>query len=803
MGDDGPRPDDTRRMRLLRWAALGAVEGLALSMVLGARTAAGIDLVHVAGVFATAGIVLGIGLFRRGAPLPASAGRVEPWLFIAVGVAVLALSAGGDHGAGPGWSTLLALAPYPVLLTALVRLLSGRVPGRVPDVLVQAGLISTLFCLALWALVAAGGQIRAAPAGGWWALWVVLPALDMVLLTITVRLLLIPGERLFVYRGLLLAVLYLLGSHVVGALGAAGGWDGAPQTAQALFAGSLGFWAMGALHPSSRRLFEPSTGEPASFSTTHLILIEMGMLTAPVVIGAQAQRPGLVPPVVAVAAMVVSGVLAAYAGSLLWQRSTIERQAQSDELTGLPNRTLFFDRLSRSLAHARRNDLSVVVMFVDLDRFKQINDSFGHAAGDVLLRSVAGRLQSCVRTEDTVARFGGDEFALLLPHVSGIDGAVRVAERVLASFTGPVALPNGEVVVTPSVGISVFPQDGADAEALIDGADAAMYRAKEQGRNTYEIFSPALRARAQERLAVETALHHALARGELVLHYQPKVDLATGAVTGAEALVRWQHPEKGLLYPGDFVPVAEQSGQIVALGEYVLAAAAEQQVAWQAEGLPPLTISVNVSARQLHGGLVDYVAAVLRHTGLVPQCLELELTESALLENIDSTVQELGELRKMGLGLSIDDFGTGYSGLSYLSRLPLHTLKIDKSFVDSIGGAGTPIVDAVIALGHSLQLTVIAEGVETHDQLAYLTRQGCDEIQGYLFSKPVPADAFEALVRSHRPGGPGRLPVPLRSVPAFDRGDHTNRSQIGSEGPGSEGPEREDGAAAPPRRSAL
>jgi diguanylate cyclase (GGDEF)-like protein len=759
-----PWRDEARWAPIVRRVTFGCAAAIPLAAVLGRRGLFGIGLVHVAGLLAFAGILVGVALHRRNATLPTSAGRVEPWLLIAAGVAILAATAAGTGAGGPsGAREILALAGYPLLVMGMLRLLSGRLPGRDADVLVQAALVATIFGLGLWA-IGAPERLHPLVSIGTSVASVALPAFDLVLLTIAVRLLLVPGERIFAYRGATLAIAYLFGAHAAAALGAMSGWGPSADIVRVLLVCSFSFWALAALDPSMRRLFEPLTGDPPSFSPGHFILIEMGMLTAPVVIGVQAGRHAPIPAATAIAASLLSCVLAAYLGNLLWHRGAIERQAHHDELTGLPNRTLFADRLSRALAHARRNDISVAVMFVDLDRFKEVNDSFGHAAGDELLRQVAGRLQSCMREEDTVARLGGDEFALLMPHISGIEGAVKVAERLLAAFTKPITLAEQQVMVSGSVGISLFPQDGTEAQDLIEGADAAMYRAKEQGRNTYEIYSPALRTQAHERLAVESALHKALANDELILHYQPKVDLRTGAIIGAEALVRWNHPEKGLLFPGHFVPVAEQSGQVVALGEFVIAAACEQLKQWRSEGLPWFTVAVNVSARQLRHGLVDYVAAALRSTGLEPGSLELELTESAALESVDVTVQELSELRAMGVGCSIDDFGTGYSGLSYLSRLPIDGLKIDKSFVDAITSAGDTIVDAVIALGHSLHLKVIAEGVETADQLAYLARRGCDQIQGYLFSKPIPADDFARLVRSHRAGGPGHLPLETNSA---------------------------------------
>ncbi len=699
---------------------------------------------HVVGLLAVAGILVGVRLHRR----PPAGGRLDPWLLIAAGVAVQALSragAGQPGRTGPPWLALVALTSYPLLAAGLVRLVNSRLPDRSADVLVQAGLAATLFGLLLWTAIAPERHPAGVPTLVA-VLSIALPALDLLLLTVAMRLLFLPGERFFAYRAVALATGYLLGAHTADAMRTVSDWHFSVDIVSVLLVCSFVFWTLAALDPSRREVLEPFTGDPPAFSSGHFVVLQMAMLAAPTVIVVQQQRQARIPVATALGLIVLSLVLAAYLGSLLWQRSAIERRAHHDGLTGLPNRELFADRLNRALAHARRNDLPVAVMFVDLDRFKAVNDSFGHSAGDEVLRQAAARLLSCVREEDTVARLGGDEFALLMPHISGIDGGVRVAERVLAAFGAPMVVAEGQVMITPSIGISLYPQDGADIDHLIEGADAAMYRAKDRGRNTYEIFSPALRTQAHERLALEAALHHALEHDELILHYQPKVDLRTGAITGAEALVRWNHPERGLLFPGDFIPAAEQSGQVVALGEFVIAAACEQLQAWRAQGLPPLSVSVNISARQLRHGLVEYVAGALRLTGLDPRCVELELTESAALESFDLTVAELQALRALGVACSIDDFGTGYSSLAYLSRLPVDGLKIDKSFIHAMSGAADPIVTAIVALGQSLGLKITAEGVETADQLRYLIERGCDEVQGYLFSRPVPAPEFVRML---------------------------------------------------------
>jgi diguanylate cyclase (GGDEF)-like protein len=730
------------------WAR-GAVLTAGLVVAVGFHALFGLGLIPAAGIPATAIMAAGLFLHRRARPAGAPTGW-DPCLLLTIGAGALALtSAGilsGRDGTGAGLAPL-ALGAYLPLIIGLLRLQSARLPEREADVLVEAGLVATMFALVVWVL-ATPARLRLDIPLGTAEMSVALAALDLLLLTLAIRLLLLPGERIFVYRGTALGLSFLFGAHAAAALALFNDRPVSGGVVPALVVVAFALLAVSAVDPSARRLYEPLLGEPARFSAAHLVLIELGMLAPSAVIAFHAARRAAIPPAPAVGAGVASMVLAAYLGNLLLQRSVIERRAEHDGLTGLPNRMLFRDRLGRALAHARRNDLPVAVMFVDLDRFKEVNDRLGHAAGDELLRHAAARMRSCLRDEDTVARLGGDEFGLLLPHISGIDGAVQVARRIVDAFGEPVELAGQPVVVSPSVGISLFPQDGDDAEAILEGADAAMYRAKERGRNTFEIFSPALRSAALERLVLEAALRRAIEVGELVLHYQPKVDLRTGRITGAEALVRWNHPERGLLQPGAFVPLAEQTGLVVPLGEFVIAAACEQVAAWRAEGLPDLTVAVNVSACQLRQGLADYVARAVRLAGIPGRALELELTESALLESLEVTVEQIQQIRALGVTCSIDDFGTGYCGLSYLNRLPIDALKIDRSFITELSGGSDTIVTAVIALGHGLGLKVIAEGVETADQLAYLASRDCDEMQGYLFSRPVPADDFAALVRS-------------------------------------------------------
>ncbi|AKU12144.1 response regulator receiver modulated diguanylate cyclase/phosphodiesterase with PAS/PAC sensor(s) [Azoarcus sp. CIB] len=429
----------------------------------------------------------------------------------------------------------------------------------------------------------------------------------------------------------------------------------------------------------------------------------------------------------------------------------MSHQAHHDFLTGLPNRMLLTERLSQAIGQAHRHHKQVALLFLDLDYFKHINDSLGHAIGDELLQSVAGRLVACVRATDTVCRQGGDEFVILLSEIESPQDAAHVADKVLAALTAPQQIGGHELHVTLSIGISVYPEDGTTTETLTQSADTAMYHAKANGRNNFQFFKAEMNIRAVRRQFVEGSLRRALKEDEFLLHYQPQIDLASGAMTGAEALIRWQDPDLGLIYPADFVPIAEECGLIVPIGRWVLREACRQARAWLDSGLIAVPVAVNISALELrHDGFLAGVALILKETGLPARYLELELTESIIMDDADSSAAALCALRNMGVQLAIDDFGTGYSSLSYLKRLPFNTLKIDQSFVRDIAtnADGATIVAAVIGMGKNLNQRVIAEGVETHAQLAFLRTQRCEVGQGYQFSHPLPAEAFELLLVS-------------------------------------------------------
>jgi diguanylate cyclase (GGDEF)-like protein len=423
--------------------------------------------------------------------------------------------------------------------------------------------------------------------------------------------------------------------------------------------------------------------------------------------------------------------------------------AHHDELTGLPNRTLLLDRLRQSIARAGRSGRSVAVLFLDLDRFKNINDSLGHATGDELLKVVGATCAKDLREYDTVARLGGDEFILCLGDVGSAEEAGSVARRLLADITRGFDIGGTRLHANASIGISVYPADGADGETLIRNADTAMYHAKSEGRGTFHFFRPQMTERVKRRLELELGLRQALERQEFQLHYQPIVHLASGRLIGAEALVRWNHPERGLVSPAEFIPVAEDIGLIVPLGEWVLHQACVEAAKWSATSGRTPFVSVNLSARQFHGGrLVPVVEAALANAGLPAEQLELEITESVLMQQTDTSVRMLRDFEALGTKLAIDDFGTGYSSLGYLKRFPVSTLKIDRAFVRDVcrDTDDRAIVTAIMAMARSLDITVTAEGVERADQAALLRELGCEQVQGYFYSRPVPAEEFERFL---------------------------------------------------------
>jgi diguanylate cyclase (GGDEF)-like protein/PAS domain S-box-containing protein len=429
----------------------------------------------------------------------------------------------------------------------------------------------------------------------------------------------------------------------------------------------------------------------------------------------------------------------------------IEFHAYHDVLTALPNRKLFTDRLRHALGRAKRTGKSLGVMFIDIDHFKTINDTLGHTAGDELLLEMARRLRACVREEDTVARIGGDEFTMILAELRHPEDAGNVAEKVLDAVQVPLTIAGMQIVVTASVGISLYPVDGADPEALLRNADSAMYRAKEAGRNTYQLCTDEMKQRAMDRLSIESRLRTALRDQQMVLAYQPQINLLTGRTIGVEALVRWNDPERGVMQPAAFIPIAEESRLIVPLGEWVLRTACRQTKEWHDQGSGPVRVAVNLSARQFQQhDLVEMVQSALEDVDLSPSSLELEITETTAMQNAEVTVETLRALRDLGVGISIDDFGMGYSSLNYLRRFPITGVKIDRAFVSDVtsNDGDAAIVSAVIGMARNLRLRVTAEGVETAEQFAFLRSRECDEAQGYYFGRPVCAtEMTRALIR--------------------------------------------------------
>jgi diguanylate cyclase (GGDEF)-like protein len=444
----------------------------------------------------------------------------------------------------------------------------------------------------------------------------------------------------------------------------------------------------------------------------------------------------------------VSNTLAAF----IERKATEDRlsyMAQFDALTGLPNRSMYLDRLGHTLIEAARDKLAVAVLFVDIDRFKNVNDTLGHSAGDTLLVKIAERLKSSVRLGDSIGRLSGDEFAVAVAHLAREDHAAVVAQKIVTALAAPFVIEGHSVYVSASVGISVYPSDGTEPDVLVKNADTAMYRAKQSGRNAYQFYLPQMQARATQRLRLESQLRGALDRDEYRIHYQPKINLATGLISGLEALLRWQSPDRGLVQPGEFISVLEDAGLIIPVGEWVIASVCSQIRRWQSAGAVVPPVAVNLSARQFRQQDLDAVIGrILMDSQIDPRLLEFELTESILMTDAESAVDTLRQIKARGIRLALDDFGTGYSSLSYLKRFPLDALKIDRAFIRDVteNPDDVSIVVAIISLARSLRLKVIAEGVETQEQLAFLRRHGCDEAQGYYIARPMDTDSVSRLL---------------------------------------------------------
>jgi diguanylate cyclase (GGDEF)-like protein len=738
------------------FVALGAVAGLAGRDV-------GDTVAVIAAVLSMGAVAFGIGHYRlrrraRGHP-------VDRWTLFAVGastyVVAFAIHLGEPSRTYPGVPEYLALAAIVPLVAATTGLISDRLPGRA-----VATLLSAMLAAASAAYVGGIAVLHTAPDPTTAAVvvGVLLPAGSFLLVVLQAYLLRLSEESrpmVLLLLGAGVCLVAILTFDSVGQLYAFESVDTAPVLVVLAF----GLFGAAALHPATGVLVEPALDTNTRIGGWHIAGLLAPVVAGPVGTWVEVVRESDLAGAVLIGSSSLSLLVVLYLLQLVQARSGLAHRVHHDDLTGLPNRALFEDRLDVALAQADRRGGRIAVLFLDLDHFKTVNDSLGHAVGNNLLQGVAKRLRAVLRAEDTVARLGGDEFAVLLPDITDEEDAALVADKLLEAFSTPVSTGRRNLFITASIGGAVHPDHGEIAEMLVKHADLAMYRAKEAGRNAYRVYTPAMGARADERFQLEHNLRHALDGGQLVLHYQPVVDLRTERIVGAEALLRWDHPEHGLMRADRFVGVAEESGLISPIGEWVLEQACSDAAQWQDAGLPPVVVAVNLSARQFDDrSVADVTADVLRRTGLEAARLEFELTESLALGDTAAIAAVLNDLRTMGVRCTIDDFGTGYSGLSYLSHLPIDRLKIDRSFVRTIGGAETPIVGAVIALAHSLGKQVVAEGVETVEQITFLRQLDCDEVQGNVICPPVPAsDLVELLAREELPAIPGRLATLLQA----------------------------------------
>ncbi|MBT8240471.1 MAG: EAL domain-containing protein, partial [Acidimicrobiia bacterium] len=510
-------------------------------------------------------------------------------------------------------------------------------------------------------------------------------------------------------------------------------------------------------HPDLEGSFTPAVITNSEVDVRRSLISFLVVLVGPILVGVDLGTPiaGISLPVLTVGSGLLSLFVAIHLQQLVRHWVAVEHQGQHDPLTSLPNRPLFFQRLDLAIESSRMRDAKFATMFLDLDRFKAVNDTLGHDAGDELLRQVADRLLEASRrvADDlTVARLGGDEFALLVPHIKDDRHAHAIGRLFLDQFLEPFDVGLRDIYVTPSIGLAQFPKDGDSVEELIENADTAMFEAKERGRNMVVTYSPEQRVPGAHRLEIEAALHRAIEKKELQLYYQPQVDVTTGQIFAVEALLRWLHPTLGQIGPDKFVPVAEESSLIDSIGQWTLEEACRTAARWGRLGLPEINVAVNLSPRQFQKSIVlaDNVAKALRDSGLQPQRLELELTESLALEKPEEVNNTLRQFREMGIRTAIDDFGVGHTGLDYLDRISVDTLKIDRSFINRIGESGAPLVTAVISLARGLNLDVIAEGVETKAQVDFLRSHGCRFMQGYLFSKPLTAAQLERVLRNQQ-----------------------------------------------------
>ncbi|HMK64100.1 MAG TPA: EAL domain-containing protein [Acidimicrobiales bacterium] len=680
-------------------------------------------------------------------------------LLAAVGAALVQAMDGSSHPPTSPIMLTLALGGGVLGAVGLFSLIRQRLPVRATEALAEAVVAALALGLVIVSLIFSASA-------GWH------PGRDLPLLAVALvylvdlwlagSLISLTTQHPVGYRYMIAGFVCLLVAAAAGCVLAVSSKASAvPLDAFELWGACL--WAGALLHTSHQVAFDPVPARSPRPSTAHVVVLLVctmvvpGAVIARLLEGGAAHQLGL-----AMAAVLLPLVVVLYLLHKVFAHAAAEYRAQHDSLTGICNRTLFEDRVKTTLALAERSGASVAVMYLDLDRFKSINDSLGHAVGNQVLQAVVKRLRGCLRAQDTFARVGGDEFTFLLPEFENKDQCAGFAQRALDTFADPIAVGGRQLTVQASAGIALFPEDGADADTLLKNADTAMYQAKNSGRNTFAVYDAAMSARASLRFALEASLRKVIEGDRLAVHYQPKFLATTGKICGAEALARWEHPRLGFIPPWAFIPLAEETSLVETLGEWVLDTVCHQAKRWHEEGLLEFPVAVNMSARQFaRQSAVATISAVLERTRLEPGLLEIEVTESVLVDHMDDVTCTLTELRSMGIRCSIDDFGTGYSALTYLADFPVEAIKIDRSFVsrvDSDVSTGA-IVKAVVALAHSLGLLVVAEGVETDAQFRFLKRLRCDHLQGFLFSQAVPADQFAELVRRDAPFGAGVLPA--------------------------------------------
>jgi diguanylate cyclase (GGDEF)-like protein len=705
-----------------------------------------------------------------------AAGETVGFVAGSLGSSAAVTRAGGSLAAA-----VLTVVAYLIGIAGYAMVIRTRNPGRDRPSLIDAAVISIGVGMLAWVFLAAPYSVGASLPLVERVLSMADVVLDVLVLALVIRLTIGGGDRTRAYLLMTAGWLVLVAADAARAMLVLVGLDDPASAIEAGWLVSYALWGAAVLDPSVRTLTDPTPVARAGLTRVRLVSLACASLMAPAILAIQAVRDQRldIPVIVGGCATLFLLVLYRMAGLVRENEATVrelrgtegvlraslserdalaaqlEHQAFHDNLTDLANRALFNDRARHALARSRRTGSPLAVLFVDLDDFKVVNDSLGHGAGDRLLREVAARLRGCLREHDTVGRLGGDEFAILAEDTD-LATAQVLAERVLAALGAPFPLVGGQVTIRASVGIAADTDLAVDETQLLRNADIAMYAAKDRGKGTYEVFQGSMLRSVRDRHDVTAALEGAIERRELVVHYQPIVDLQDGRVAGAEALVRWPRPDRGLVPPAEFIPLAEETGLVVELDRFVLRQACRQMAAWNADA-GPLLLHVNLSAHHLlRNDLAASVAAALRDSALPPECLALEITESVIMHDLEVAIVRLHELKQLGVHLAIDDFGTGYSSLAYLRRMPIDAVKIDKSFVDGVAGGSeeSAVARAIIALATTLHMDTVAEGVEQAEQAAVLAELGCHLAQGYHFSRPVPAADMTRLVGQRHLGEP-------------------------------------------------